>query len=67
MEDEDNLWTLGSQTRTSRTGSQSASIVTNTDTWQRNADWKRRNEKHKHVSNATRKDTLPRIVKKNRQ
>ena len=67
MEDEDNPWTLGSQTRTSRTGSQSASIVTNTDTWQRNADQKRRNEKYKHVSNATRKDTLPRIVKEIRQ
>ena len=67
MEDEDNPWTLGSQTRTSRTGSQSASIVTNMDTWQRNANWKRRNEKHKHVSNVTRKDTSPRIVKENRQ
>jgi len=67
MEDEDNPWILGSQTRTSRMGSQSASIVTNMDTWQRNADWKRRNEKHKHVSNATRRDTLPRIVKESGQ
>ena len=67
MEEENNSWTLGSQTRTSRMGSQSASIITNTDTWQKNANWKRRNEKHEHVSNATRKDTLLRIIKKNRQ
>jgi len=66
-EEEDNPWTLESQTKTSRTGSQSASIVTNMDTWQKNADWKRRNEKHEHVSNATRKNTLPRIIKENRQ
>ena len=56
-EEEDNPWTLGSQTRTSRIESQSASIVTNTDTWQKSADRKRRNEKHEHVSNVTRKDT----------
>ena len=47
-------------------GSQSASIITNTDIWQKNADQKRGNKKHKHVSNATRKNTLPRIVKENR-
>ena len=65
-EKEYNPWTLGSQTRTSRMGSQSASIITNTDIWQKNADQKRGNKKHKHVSNATRKNTLPRIVKENR-
>ena len=57
MEEEDNPWTLESQMRTSMTGSQSTSIATNTDTWQKSADWKRRNKKHEHVSNATRKDT----------
>jgi len=38
MEDEDNLWTLGSPTRTSRMGSPSASIVTSIIIWQRNAN-----------------------------
>jgi len=51
MEDEDNLWTLGSPTRTSRMKSPSASITTSTVIWQRNGDWKRRNEKHKYVLN----------------
>ena len=36
--------------------SPNASTATSTDTWQRNADWKRRNEKHEHVSNMTRRD-----------
>ena len=35
--------------------------------WQRNADQKRRNEKQELVSNATRKNTLPRTVKENRR
>ena len=56
-EEEDNPWTLGSQMRTLRTGSQSASIVTNMNTWQKSANWKRRNKKYEHVSNATRRDT----------
>ena len=60
---EDSQWTLESPTITSRMGSLSASIVTSMDTWQRNADRKRRNEKHKHVSNMTRRDTLPRTAK----
>ena len=38
MEKEDNPWTLGSQMRTSRTESQSASIATNMDTWQKSAN-----------------------------
>ena len=57
MEKENNPWILGSQMRTSGTGSQSASIATNMDTWQKSADSKRKNEKYKHVSNMTRKDT----------
>ena len=48
-------------------GSPSASITTSMVIWQRNADWKRRNEKREFVSNTIRKDTLPKIIKKNRQ
>jgi len=66
MEDENNLWTLGNPTRTSKTESPSASIATSMVIWQRNADWKRRNKKHERVSNATRRGTLPKIVKGNR-
>ena len=47
--------------------SPSASTTTSTATWQKNAEQKRRNEKHEHVSNATRRDILPKIVKGNRQ
>ena len=36
-------------------GSPSASTATSTATWQKNADQKRRNEKHKCVLNATRR------------
>ena len=56
MVEGDNLWTLGIPMTTSRMGSLSASIATNIDTWQRNADRKRRNEKHEHVLNVTRRD-----------
>ena len=66
MVEGDNLWTLGSPTTTSKMGSLSASIVTNTDTWQNNADWKRKNKKHKCVLNVTRRDILPKIAKENR-
>jgi len=58
---------LESSTTISRMGSQSASIVTNTNIWQRNADPRRRNEKHKLVSNMTRRGILPKTVKKNSQ
>ena len=37
------------------------------DIWQKNAEQRRRNEKHEHVLNMTRRDTLPKTVKKNRQ
>jgi len=67
MEDEDNPWTLGSPMTISKTGSPSASIATSMVIWQRNADQKRRNEKHKHALNVTRNGILPRIVKENRQ
>ena len=55
--DEDNQWTLGSP---------SASTATSMATWQKNADQKKRNEKHKHVSNVTRRGILPKIAKRNR-
>jgi len=66
MEDKDNLWTLGSPTRTSKTGSPSASIATSIVIWQRNADQKKRNKKHECVLNVTRRGTLPKIIKRNR-
>jgi len=66
MEEEDNPWTLGSQMRTSRMESQSASIITNTDTWQNNVDRKRKNKKYEHVLNMTRRGILPKIAKGNR-
>ena len=63
---EDNQWTLESPTTTSKMGSPSASTATSTDTWQRNANQKRRNEKHERVLNATRRGISPRIVKERR-
>ena len=66
MEEEDSQWILGSPTTISKIGSLSASIVTSMDIWQRSAEQRRRNEKHKCVLNATRKDILPRTVKGNR-
>jgi len=63
---ENNLWTLGNPTTTSRMGSLSASIATNMDIWQRNADRKRRNEKREHVLNATRRGILPKTAKESR-
>ena len=39
----------------SKTGSLSVSIATSMDIWQRNAEQRRRNEKHEHVLNATRR------------
>jgi len=67
MEDEDNQWTLGSPMITSRIESLSALIATSMAIWQKNADWKRRNEKYEHVLNATRRGILLKIVKGNRQ
>ncbi len=66
MEKEDNQWILGSPTTISEIGSLSASTATSTDTWQRNAEWRRKNEKHKHVLNVTKRGILPKIVKENR-
>ena len=65
-EEEDNQWILKSPMTISKTESLSASIVTSTDTWQRNANWKRRNEKHECVLNVTRRGTLPKIAEESR-
>jgi len=67
MEEEDNQWILGSPTTILKMGSRSASIATNTDIWQRNAEQRRRNETHKPVSSVTRRGILPRTIKRNRQ
>ena len=67
MEDEDNQWILGSLMIISKMGSPSASTVTSMYTWQKNAERKRKNKKYEHVSNATRRSILPKIVKRNRQ
>ena len=64
---EDNQWTLGSPMTTSRTGSLSASIVTNMGIWQRNAERRKGNEIHEPVSNATERGISPRIVKEKKQ
>ena len=66
MEEEDNQWILESPMTISKTGNLNASIVTSTDTWQRNANQKRRNEKHERVLNATRRGTLPKIAEESR-
>ena len=62
MVEKDSQWTLESPTIISKTGSLSASIATSMDTWQRNADRKRRNEKHECVLNATRRGILPKTA-----
>jgi len=64
--EEDSQWTLESPTTISKTGSLSASIAISMDTWQRNAEQTRRNEKHERVLNATRRGTLPRTAKESR-
>jgi len=66
MEEGDNQWILGSPTTILKTGSQSASITTSMDTWQRNAEQRRKNKKHKHVLNVTRRGILPRTAEGSR-
>jgi len=56
---------LESPIKTSKTESPSVSIVTNTVIWQKNADQRRRNEKHELALNATRRGTLLKTVKRN--
>jgi len=66
MEEEDSQWILGSPMTISKMGSLSASIATSMDIWQRSAEQKRRNEKHEHVLNATRRGILPKTAKGNK-
>ena len=52
---------------TLKMGSPNASIVTNMGTWQKNADQRRKNMKLGNVSNARKKDILPRTAKEHSQ
>jgi len=67
MEEGDNQWILESPMTILKMGSRSASIATNTDIWQRNAEQRRRNKTHEPISNVTKRGILPRTVKKNRR
>ena len=66
MENEDNQWILESPTITLKTESPSTSTVTNTDTWQRNAEQRRKNERPEHALNVTRKDISLEIAKESK-
>jgi len=66
IEEEDNRWILGSPTIISKMGSLSASTATSMDTWQRNAEQRRKNEKHERVLNVTRRGILPRTAEGSR-
>ena len=61
-----NQWILERPMTTSRMGSQSASTVINMDTWQRNAEQRRKNKKQGCSSNVIKRDTLPGIAKASR-
>jgi len=67
MEEEDNQWILESPTIISKMESPSTSIATNTDTWQRNAEQRRKNKRPGYASNTTRKNTLQKTAKKSKQ
>jgi len=66
MEEEDNQWILGSPIIISKMGNPSASTATSMAIWQKNAEWKRRNEKHECVLNVTRRSILPRTAEGSR-
>jgi len=51
----------------SKKRSLSASIATSIAIWQKNADSRRKNEKHELVSNVTRRGILPKTVKEHSQ
>ena len=59
----DNQWILRSPMIISRMRSPSVSIATSTVIWKRDADWKRRNEKHEHVLNVTKKGHIAKDCK----
>jgi len=50
----------------SKTGNRSVSTATNTGTWQRIAEERRKNEKQENVSNVIKKDTLQRTARENK-
>jgi len=66
MEDEDNQWTLESPMIISKIGSPNVLTATSMAIWQKNTNWKRRNKKHEHVLNVTRRGILPKTAKENR-
>ena len=51
----------------SKMGSPNTLSATSIDTWQKNAEWKKKNKKHERVLNTTRRGTLPKIAKESRQ
>ena len=57
------LWTLGSPMITLKMGSPNALITTNMGTWQKNANQRRKNVKLGNISNARKKNILPRTAK----
>ena len=61
------LWTLESPMTISRIGSLNTSIVTNMDTWQKNANQRKKNMKSGNVSNVRKKDILSRTAKEHSQ
>jgi len=63
---EDNQWILGGPMTISKTRNQSVSTATNTGTWQRIAEERRKNEKRGNVSNTIEKDTLQRTARKSK-
>jgi len=67
MEGEVSPWTLESPTTTSKTGSLSTSTATSMDTWPKNTEQRKKNERPEHVLNVTRKDISPETAKKSKQ
>ena len=59
--------TLKSLMTISRMGSLNASIATNMDTWQKNANQRRKNMKSGNVSNVRKKNILSRTAKEHSQ
>ena len=66
-ESEDSPWILERVMTISKKRSLSASIATSIAIWQKNADSRRKNEKHELVSNVTRRGILPKTVKEHSQ
>ena len=67
MEGKVSPWILENPMTTLKMGSQSASIVTSMDTWQRNAEQRRKNKKPGCALNVTRKDISPETAKESKR